>query len=553
MSDSTSKRNSKSRASKTRRSQKANSGSLNYNNLESRLLLAVSVVQTGNEVDIVGDSSGNVVSVRQVGTSTLRVVGDGVANDFTFDSVSHINFTGGDGNDNFTNFTSIDTTALGQNGNDNLTTGGGIDRVIGGAGNDTISGGGGNDSLFGGFGDDTILGGAGDDLLRGGADNDDLRGNDGNDRLLGEQGDDDLFGQGGLDRLIGGNDDDTLRGGDDRDFVAGGFGDDNLFGESGNDNLRGGFGDDNLFGGDQVDRIAGDGGNDTLDGGGAFDRVFGDAGDDLIISSSADFVQGGAGNDEFDLSNQTNDVISLSGNFSNYAITNDGGNLVVSDNRNGSNDGVDVITGGDSLRFADRTQAAEADVVETVFAQAIIASDNNGSNTAGFFGNDEQAFDIRREIDEIYLQVNVDIEWLEPRTVNNTFINRGSGGTRPGSDLEALTGLGDSLGVGNSDPLVVDVYFVEVAPAFSAQSNFVANGLAFVGASGTAIHIGDSLPTFASGRSVAASVTAHEIGHNLGLPHIEDNTNLLDEGSNGTNLNSNQETTIINSNLSQPN
>ena len=100
---------------------------------------------------------------------------------------------------------------------------------------------------------------------------------------------------------------------------------------------------------------------------------------------------------------------------------------------------------------------------------------------------------------------------------------------------------------------MVDVYFVEVAPAFSAQSNFVANGLAFVGASGTAIHIGDSLPTFASGRSVAASVTAHEIGHNLGLPHIEDNTNLLDEGSNGTNLNSNQETTIINSNLSQPN
>ena len=556
LSDSTSKRKSKSRSSKRRRSQSAAAGKPDYNNLENRLLLAVTVSQSGNEVDIVGNGDGNVVAVRQIGNNTLRVVGDGVSHDFTLSSVSQINFSGGNGNDNFTNFTSIDTMASGQNGNDNLTTGGGADTIFGGDGNDTISGGAGIDALFGGFGEDTIFGGDGDDLLRGGTGNDDLRGNDGNDRLLGEQGEDDLFGQNGLDRLLGGNDNDTLRGGDDRDFVAGGNGDDNLFGESGNDNLRGGQGDDDLFGGDQVDRIAGDDGNDTLDGGGAFDRVFGDAGNDFIVSDSSDFVQGGAGNDEIDLSNQTNDVVSLSGNFSNYVVTNDDGTLVVRDTRGGANDGLDLITGADDLRFNDQTRVAEADVIETVFVQAIVVSDNNGSNTAGFFGTEDQAFDIRREIDEIYLQVDVDIEWLQPETVNNTFINRGSGNgsqTRSQSDLQELTELGDSLGVGSSNPRVVDLYFIEVVPAFTAQSNFVANGLAFVGASGTAIHIGDSLPTFESGRDVAASVTAHEIGHNLGLLHVEDDTNLMDEGSGGTNLTNSQRNTILNSSLSQPN
>ena len=50
----------------------------------------------------------------------------------------------------------------------------------------------------------------------------------------------------------------------------------------------------------------------------------------------------------------------------------------------------------------------------------------------------------------------------------------------------------------------------------------VANGLAFVDGNGTAIHIGDNLPTFEMTiREMwrPASV-AHEIGHNLGLNHV---------------------------------
>lgn len=544
MSNSNPKSKSRTRHSKNRRSMAIGSGKPDYNNLESRLLLAVAVQQSGNELTIVGDATANVVIVRRAGANTLQVVADEVTRSFAFDSVSQINFFGGNGNDEFTNFTSIDTNASGQNGADVLTTNEGDDLLIGGAGADRI---------FAGDGDDTIRGGAGDDVLLGGRGNDAIIGGNRNDVLRGGAGEDILRGGAGDDSVRGGADNDVLRGGNGSDFLSGGDGIDSLFGDVGNDTLRGGDGDDSLFGGDQNDRIAGDNGNDTLNGGGAFDRVFGDAGDDLIISTSADFIRGGAGNDQLDLSNQAGGQISLVGDSANYQVTNDGGTLVVRDTRTGSNsDGLDLITGGDILRFTDQTRAAAADVIETVFVQAIVASNSNGSNTAGFFGNAEQEFDIRRRIDEIYLQVNVDIEWLDTRTVNNTFINQGNGSvSRPRNDLDDIVDLGDSLGVGNANRLVVDAYFVDVVPGFTRLGERFANGLAFVGANGTVISIGDSLVNSANGRATAASVTAHEIGHNLGLPHVEDPGNLLSEGVSSDELNSSQRTTILNSRLSQ--
>jgi Ca2+-binding RTX toxin-like protein len=71
----------------------------------------------------------------------------------------------------------------GTQGSDELTLGGGNNRVYARAGDDMVDGGGGNDRLRGGRGDDTLLGGAGDDRLKGGQDDDYLDGGEGDDRI----------------------------------------------------------------------------------------------------------------------------------------------------------------------------------------------------------------------------------------------------------------------------------------------------------------------------------------------------------------------------------
>ncbi len=500
---------------------------------------------SGNGDDRLFGNEGNDTITSRGGTNLLNGasgndrINGGTGRDtiFAFDGNDTINGGGGD-----------DFIVAG-NGDDAVNAGDGNDTVFASAGNDTVRGNAGNDQIFGQDGVDQLFGDAGNDLVRGGDGNDRLTAGEGNDRALGEGGDDQVFGNDGRDTIFGGDGNDGLFGGDGFDFLFGGLGDDTIRGGGQSDQIRGNGGNDRLFGDAGNDRVAGDDGDDFLDGGIGADTVLGDAGVDEIVGSSTDFVRGGEGDDSITLGTGAGDTASFLGNFANFVVTESGPVLYVRDTT--GNEGLDEITGANSIRFNDQTRAARADVNRRVFIQPIIVSNDNGSNTAEYFGNSEQEQTIQRLIDEIYLQANVDIEWLTPRTLNNSFANVGNASNRPTDDLNTVVNNGDSAGVGNSDPLILDAYFVEVAPGFTNQGENTVNGLAFVDGNGTAIHVGDNLPTFESGRGVISRVVAHEIGHNLGLVHVPDPTNLLNPGDGGDEIDAGQRATIQSSQFSR--
>jgi Ca2+-binding RTX toxin-like protein len=145
-----------------------------------------------------------------------------------------------------------------------------------------------------------VQGGAGNDQIFGGTANDVLLGGDGNDDIDGDLGNDRIDGQGG---------------------------NDSLYGEEGNDKLKGGAGNDTFVGGDE--------GNDKMNGG---------AGDDYFIDGAGnDMITGGAGNDK----------VAFSGFRDEYTITRLGANKFRV-KHNGGEDGNNVVSNVEKLRFADR-------------------------------------------------------------------------------------------------------------------------------------------------------------------------------------------------------
>lgn len=191
-------------------------------------------------------------------------------------------------------------------------------------------------------------------------------------------------------------------------------------------------------------------------------------------------------------------------------------------------------------------------ISERVTIQPIVARNNDGSNQAGYFGTATQQAAIEDLIDTIWAQAGIDIDWLAPRFWNNTFANVGTQNPRPTDDLETVGNTGDAAGVGNSDPLILDMYFVEVSAGFGPRDSNVANGLAWVGANGITIHIGEDLVSWSGGQEVVARVTAHEIGHNLGLPHVSATGNLMTPSSGSELLNNSQISTALASQFSVP-
>jgi len=192
-----------------------------------------------------------------------------------------------------------------------------------------------------------------------------------------------------------------------------------------------------------------------------------------------------------------------------------------------------------------------APITEVVTVQAIVVSDNDGTNTAEFFGNSTQSALIEGFIDDIWAQAGIDINFLSANTWDNSFANNGSGlptDTRPTSDLSTIIFDGGNAGVASADPTIINMYFVNIVPGFISLGDNSAAGLAFVGANGIAQYVGSSLLGSTSGQETVAGVVSHEIGHNLGLGHITELENLMNTG--GQRLNSAQISTALASDFS---
>ncbi len=255
---------------------------------------------------------------------------------------------------------------------DNTITGGaGDDTLRGGGGNDVLIGGGGDNTLQGGAGDDIYLVDSAGDLVIENADDgsDTVRtalakytlpdnveqliytgggdfkgvgngldniviGGGGNDRLAGGDGDDVLIGRAGNDLLLGGAGSNTLQGGTGDDVYEVSSAGDSVveFAGEGSDTVKtalaaytlpgnverlvySGSGDFKGTGNELDNDIIGGPGNDRLTGGGGADTLIGFGGNDLLIGGSGggNTMQGGTGDDVYDVFSAADSIVEFAG------------------------------------------------------------------------------------------------------------------------------------------------------------------------------------------------------------------------------------------------
>jgi hypothetical protein len=195
------------------------------------------------------------------------------------------------------------------------------DEWIGTDFGDVMKGGGGSDNITSGSGQDSVFGQGGDDILRGRSQSI-LEGGEGADQLFGAFGTFASYehSDAGVTISLYAN------------FANGGH----ASGDTLHDifNLAGSAFGDVLAGNDSLNMLVGLDGDDTLKGGGGSDNLGGGAGNDSLLGG-ADF-----------------DVALYTGNLGDYAITlADGDHIRIADQRPGSPDGTDTLSGIEMVGF----------------------------------------------------------------------------------------------------------------------------------------------------------------------------------------------------------
>jgi Ca2+-binding RTX toxin-like protein len=219
-----------------------------------------------------------------VGTSFADNVTGNAADNQIYGGPGTDRLDGGAGNDIIYGGTGAGASDL-DTSDDTIYGGPGTDRLDGGAGNDIIYGGTGpgtsdldtsNDVIYGGPGRDLVDGGAGNDIIYGGTGPGTSDLDTGDDTLYGGLGADQIDGGAGNDVIYGGTgpgtsdldtSNDVIYGGPGRDLVDGGAGNDIIYGGTGSPDADTSGGDDTLLGGPGNDVLCGGGGNDSLTGG----------------------------------------------------------------------------------------------------------------------------------------------------------------------------------------------------------------------------------------------------------------------------------------------
>jgi choice-of-anchor C domain-containing protein len=195
----------------------------------------------------------------------------------------------------------------------------------------------------------------------------------------------------------------VLRGTSASDTILAGDGNDVIVGDSGADVLNGGDGLQDVVdylssskavdvdlskeqgsGGDaqgdtirNVEGVVGSAFDDTLAGDKQDNLLVGNAGNDQLAGGAGnDLLVGGAGDDQLD-GGEGMDVAKFSGNMSDYRFDrNADGQLVVTDLRKGSPDGVDRLVDVEMLAFADTSESVGA------LFNSIAANENQGAPPA---------------------------------------------------------------------------------------------------------------------------------------------------------------------------
>jgi Ca2+-binding RTX toxin-like protein len=317
--------------------------------LEGRLVPAF--ISTAGDLVIWGGDRNDEVTVSQLSilkTDYYRVSHNGSVNLFRTSLVrgGDVFFDGRDGDDSFTNSTSLRSKAYAGNGNDTLEGGSGADVLSGGNGEDRLQGREGNDTVHGGNGNDWMDGWTGNDALDGQAGNDTVHGGRDHDWMSGGTGNDLMHGWQGNDWMDGWDDNDSVYGHDGHDTLHGGRGDDRVEGENDNDWIKGWSGNDALRGQDGNDTLYGHDGDDDLRGDDGHDQIYGDSGKDYVLAGDGnDTVYGGSHNDNLQ-GHEGNDVIF--GEFGNdFLAGQEGGDRLYGDSE--TDTGVGGVGGDDHL------------------------------------------------------------------------------------------------------------------------------------------------------------------------------------------------------------